>query len=86
MPTRLSWAAFAFIGIAILAGAFSKVDFHSIGAILAAVVVGATGLAGLCNHPPWLPPAEPPAEPPANLVIDPPPPPPAAQPSHQAGQ
>lgn len=49
----LSWAAFALMGITLLASAFVKVDFHSVPSILAAAATAAAALASLCMHPPW---------------------------------
>jgi hypothetical protein len=58
----LGWAAFGCMALALIAGGYAKVDFHSTTSILGVSVAVFTGLAGLCLHPPWSPsPRKPPA-------------------------
>lgn len=68
----LSWAAFGFMAVTLLAAAFAKVDFHSIPSILGAVGVAAAALASLCMHPPWAPMQPPAASNSANDAVAPP--------------
>jgi len=58
----LRWAGFGCMAAAIVAGGYARVDFSSVSAILGASVAVFTGLAGLCQHPPWAQP-QPPAPP-----------------------
>lgn len=67
MIQPLTWAGFAFMAAAVAAAPFVKVDFHNVGAIVAASVSALTALAGLCLHPPWSVPATPPVPAPVRL-------------------
>jgi len=49
----LGWGAFAFLALGIVSGGLHGVDFRNPAMIVGALPAIASGLAGLCLHPPW---------------------------------